>query len=374
MILRRVQSLLGAALVLPLAGCIGFHSLPPPDYAAQADDGVLRVVFDERGDPWPVSADAAVAAVLPGDLDKSRTFRLAGKLDARGAAYDRAAVLDAAAAKLTSGGTGREGPGGRGRVVVLIRGFNNSYESFHAKYAQMRQWLGAQGAAADVRYVEVYWDALHRAGGRVAYPVALFTRSRGNAERAGACGLRDLLRRLPPGTDVTLLAHSLGAVVAMGAMADVPPGRTAPVCDGKPAPHPVPAQLGDVRIAAFAPAVGAGLLEDDKGQVPPALLSHIARFYVAFNPNDPAVTKRKLGLNLPDTLGGDTRLGGNPDFVAQVDDRLAAAGLADGFQTLRFEHKAHELPTYLADTARAQCLLWAAKVLPDAPPDCGLTR
>jgi pimeloyl-ACP methyl ester carboxylesterase len=257
---------------------------------------------------------------------------------------------------------------------VLIRGFNNSYDSFHAKYAQMRQWLGVQGAAADVRYVEVYWDPLHRAGGRVAYPVALFTRSRGNAERAGACGLRDLLRRLPPGTDVTLLAHSLGAVVAMAAMADVPPGREAPTCDGKPAPDPVPAQLGDVRIAAFAPAVGAGLLEDDKGQVPPALLSHIARFYVAFNPNDPAVTKRKLGLNLPDTLGGDTRLGGNSDFVAQVDDRLAAAGLADGFQTLRFEHKAHELPTYLADTARAQCLLWAAKVLPDAPHDCGLTR
>ena len=374
MILRKFQSLLGAALVLPLAGCIGFHSLPPPDYAAQADDGVLRVVFDERGDPWPVSADPAVAAVLPGDLDKSRAFRLAGKLDARGAAYDRVAVLDAAAARLASDGPGRGGQPGRGRVIVLIRGFNNSYDSFHAKYAQMRQWLGAQGAAPDVRYVEVYWDALHRAGGRVAYPVALFTRSRGNAERAGACGLRDLLRRLPPGTDVTLLAHSLGAVVAMGAMADVPPGRAAPVCDGRPAPDPVPAQLGDVRIAAFAPAVGAGLLEDDKGQVPPALLGRLARFYVAFNPNDPAVTKRKLGINLPDTLGGDTRLGGSIRYVARFDAKLAKVGLDQAFQTIEFSQPAHGMAEYLKDAPRAGCLMWAGAILPDRPETCNLSK
>ncbi|MDE2596158.1 MAG: hypothetical protein KGL44_04685 [Sphingomonadales bacterium] len=354
------------SLVLPLAGCTGFHSLPPPDYADLPDDGVLRLVFDERGDPWPLAHDAAAAAeaVIPGDLDKSRSFRLARRLEASGAPYDRAAILDAAAARLGKGG---------GRVVVLINGFNNSYGSFRSKYAGVRQWLAAQGAPADTRYVEVYWDALHRAGGKVAYPVALFPRARGNAERAGACGLRDLLVRLPAGTEVTLVAHSLGSQVALSTVADPPPGRDSIVCDGRPVPATPASQLGDLRLTAFAPALGAGQLEDSTGEFPATLLARVSRFVIAWDPNDPVITKRRYGVNLPDTLGGDTRLGGNEAFVRAVEDKAGAAG-AERFQPLRFEQKSHELTRYLADIPRAACVLWAGKVLPERPAGCTLMR
>jgi len=366
-----VRRCLLAGLALSLAGCVGFHSLPPADYAGAPDDGVLRLVFDERGNPWPLYADAGVRAVLPppGGLDRSRSFRLGRKLQAAGDVYDREAVLDEAVARLT-------GPGNRParRVVVLINGFNNSYGSFHKKYAATREWLVEQGASPDVRFVEVYWDALHRAGGKVAYPALLFPRSRGNAARAGACGLRDLLRRLPAGTEVSLVAHSLGSQVALSAVSEPPPGRKGVDCDGGGEPVPLPAQLGDLRLALFAPALGAQQLQDPAGRISATLLAGLSRLVIAWDPNDRVITKRNFGINLPDTWGGDTRLGGNARFVAAIMQKLAAGTRSDRVSTVQFSQPSHELSAYLADRDRAVCILWAARVLPVRPDGCALAQ
>lgn len=371
MIRRFLRPLLLAACGLPLAGCVGFHSLPPAGYAGALNDGVLRVVFDERGNPWPLGDHPKASAILPPEdgLDRTRSFRLAGKLARIGEAYDRDAILDEAAARLS-------GPGAHpgGRVVVLINGFNNSYGSFHKKYADLRKWLVAQGAPPDLRYVEVYWDALHRAGGKVAYPAMLFPRSRGNAARAGACGLRDLLRRLPEGTQVSLVAHSLGSQVALSGVSPPPPGRRGVDCDGKQAPLPPPAQLADTRVALFAPALGAQQLQDPAGRVPATLLADLSRLLVAWNPNDRVITKRNFGIDLPDSWGGDTRLGGNARFVAGIMRKLAADARSERVSTVRFSQPAHELSAYLADRDRAACILWAARVLPGRPEGCDLTQ
>lgn len=352
-----------ACLVLALQGCVGFHSLPSRDYTEAVPPGVTRIVFDERGDPWPLDADPGAMAQLPPDLDKGAHFGLAERMAKAGLPYDREAILADAARRIGSGT----------RVVVLIKGFNNSYGSFRTKFAATRDWLKAHGAPADLRYVEVYWDALHRAGGKVAYPVALFPRARSNADRMAQCGLRDLLARLPAGTDVSFIAHSLGAVAALDTMAAPPQGWPAVTCTGRTGPAPVPANLGEVRIAAFAPAVGDRQLSD-QGRIDPARFAALNRLYIAWNPRDPAVTKHGKGINLPDTLGGDTRLGGNARFVAQIAAEFAKGGGGRLFQPLEFSQPSHELATYLADRDRAACVLWAAKVLPDQPEGCTLER
>ena len=370
MLRRLVPRVLLVVAALPLAGCVGFHSLPPAGYASAPDDGVLRLVFDERGDPWPLDPGPEAVAILPpeGGLDRSRAFDLASKLKRTGAAYDREAILDQAAARLTLAG-GAEA----GRVVILINGFNNSYGSFRKKYAATREWLAGQGAPAGLRYVEVYWDALHRAGGKVAYPALLFPRARGNAARAGACGLRELLRRLPTSTEVSVVAHSLGTQVALSALADPPPGRGGVGCDGRPGSW-APPLLADSRLALFAPALGGRQLEDTTGRVPAALVGGLSRLVIAWNPNDRVITKRNFGINLPDSFGGDTRLGGNARFIERFTQQIAANGQSARVSTVQFAQPAHELSAYLADGPRAACLLWAVWVLPARPEGCDLTR
>lgn len=358
-----MRFLLPVAMALALSGCVGFHSLPARDYAEAPPQGVTRIVFDERGDPWPLDADPAAIAQLPADLDKEAHFSLAERMAKAGKGYDRAAILAEAAARITPGK----------RVVVLIKGFNNSFGTFRSKYAATRDWLSAQGAGADIHYVEVYWDALHRAGGKVAYPVALFPRARGNADRMAQCGLRDLLARLPTGTQVSFVAHSLGAVAALDTMVTPPPGWPKVACTGREGAPPVPANLGEVRIAAFAPAVGVKQLSDGD-RINTARFAALARLYVAWNPHDPAVTKRGKGVNLPDTLGGDTRLGGNAGFVAQIAGQFSKGGAGNLFQPLEFSQPSHELSTYLADNDRAACVLWAARVLEVRPATCSLER
>lgn len=361
---RLTRLLLPFAAALALPGCVAFHSLPYQDYASRPDDGVLRIVFDQQGDPWPLDNDPATVAVLPPDLDKGRSFRLTQRLAKAAVPYDRTAIIEAAARRIAPGG----------RVVVLIKGFNNSYGTFAREYAATREWLAAEGAPADLRFVEIYWDALHRAGGKVPYPLGLFGRSRGNAERMAQCGLRDLLSRLPAGTDVTFVAHSLGAAAAIDAVVPPPPSWKAVKCTEGKNVMPVPAALGDVRIVAFAPAIGAGQLLDGANRIESARFAGLARLYSAWNPNDPAVTKRQLGLNLPDTIGGDTRLGGNTGFVEKVRRLFAGADMKTRFQPLRFEQKSHALPAYLADRERARCVLWAAMLLPEQPDGCTLSR
>ena len=355
---------------LLLTGCTAFHSLPPRGYASlPADAGAARLILDQNGDPWPEGTSAD--AVLPDSagntvLNKARAFRLADRLAKARLPYDRDGALDRVAAQIAS----HSEPAGR--VVILVRGFDNSFDSFRAKYSAMRAWLAAEGSPP-ARYLDVYWDALHRGNEQAGYPFGRFVRSRSNAERAGRCGLRELLARLPAGTDVTVISHSLGAEVALAALADRPAGRGEVSCGKRPAPA-VPSNLGDVRLVAFAPAVGRVQLLDPEGRVTRRTLGAIDRFYLGFNPNDPAVTKHNKGVNLPDWLGGDTRLGGNRRFVASLDAKLDRLGLADAFQTIAFEQPDHAMAQYLNDKPRARCLMWAGGLLPAKPEGCALSR
>lgn len=327
----------------------------------------MRLVLDQNGDPWP--EDASAEAVVPETLDKSRAFRLSARLDKAGVPYDRAAVLDRVAGRLSGDSEGGQQPG---RVVILIRGFDNSFAAFRTKYAAMRGWLAQEGARP-ARYLDVYWDALHRGSVQAGYPFGRFVRSRTNAERAGRCGLRAVLARFPPGTEVTVVTHSLGAEVGLAALSERPPGRGHVRCGAGEA-TPVPRHLGDVRMLAFAPAIGRVQLLDGDGRANRDTLGAITRFYLGYNPNDPAVTKRNKGVDLPDWLGGDTRLGGNAGFIAKVRAQLDKAGRGDAFQTLVFAQPDHAMARYLEDRPRARCMIWAGGLLRDKPEGCLLER
>ena len=48
------------------------------------------------------------------------------------------------------------------RIVMLIKGYNNSYESNEEEYANVRKWLVDHGTLEKLIFVQVYWDAIHR--------------------------------------------------------------------------------------------------------------------------------------------------------------------------------------------------------------------
>jgi hypothetical protein len=104
------------------------------------------------------------------------------------------------------------------------------------------------------------------------------------------------------------------------------------------------------------------------------IFAQLDRFYVGYNPNDPAVTKKYFGINIPDRFGGDTRLGGNEGYVRHVDELFEKEKLGDSFQVVRFDRRSHDWRDYIALQDSANCLLWAGKLVTGPSPGCTLSR
>lgn len=337
--------------------------MPPANYSTASNDAIQRIVFDQDGDPYPAS-DNPWNLKIPAQVKRgNKGFRLAQYYAEVKKTYDREGILDAAANRIKADlSTGRFR-----RLVFLIKGYNNSYESSHDEYEWARDFIATDGHGRDVLFAEIYWDAIYKGKGTAPAPLAYFADSMTYSNLAGTCGLMALLHRLPAGTDVTFLTHSRGAAVALGSVSDpvFDPGIKKKCLEpGGSAPKPV--QLGDVRLVAFAPAIGSGHARQ------PDLFDLLDRMYVGWNPNDPAVTKKKFGIDVPDDFAGDTRLGGNEAYLKEIDALWASKPGA--FQRAEFKRRSHDWPDYFTLHRPASCLLWAGKVIEVKPDRCDITR
>lgn len=338
--------------VLALAGCSGVHSLPPPTFANRDadDDRVVKVAFDQYGAIYPDAATGGLP-LPPADRARDKDFGLKSFYESLGLPYDQPAIRAQVAALAQQAMAHHHAR----RLVILIRGFNNSHEATEEGFDFLRERIGALAPDPDRVTLEVYWDAY--TSGTMATPLVTtaFLSAIGSSNLAGQCGLRPLLALLPPGTDITFVTHSRGAAVALSVATDPPEdkdrraGRCAPV-------PPPPATLGDVALVAFAPAVGDGLVRKDDA-VPAdlfALFDHIA---IGFNHADEQTSKTMLGIRLGGGLLGDTRLASDERYRDSVE---AASGGRMGHET--FTQKRHAIGAYFAAEQQSQCLLWAGRL------------
>jgi len=368
--MRYLKAIASLAVAGVVTACAGYHTVPPSNYSATSD-GIERIAFDQAGDPYPQSNTPGRLDVPPQPSNHNAAFTLRTYYQVRNVPYDRGILLDQAAARIVEG----LHAGKTRRVVFLIKGFNNSYESFDTQYAWMREQVIATRDPERVFFVQVYWDALFKGQNTLPAPLAYFADSLTYSNHAGDCGLRDLLRRLPAGTDVTFLTHSRGAAVALAALSDPKYDRgISNACRSTTPSHALPEQLGDVRLVAFAPAIGDGHMRVSRDVARTDIFARLDRMYAGYNPNDPAVTKKHFGINVPDRLGGDTRLGGNEIYLHHLDELFANAGFQASFQYERFERKSHDWDQYIAMTTQADCLLWAGMILANPPKGCSVTR
>ena len=264
---------------------------------------------------------------------------------------------------------------GANRVVFVIKGFNNSYESSDSEYEWMREGVLGARRLQGLYFVNVYWDAIYKGKGTAPFPLAYFADSMTYSNHAGDCGLRDLLRLLPQGTDVTFLTHSRGAAVALSSLSDPDyDSKITQNCKSNSLGHEYPSQLGDVRLVAFAPAIGDGHVREIRDIPTTNFFERLDRFYVGYNPNDPAVTKKYFGIDVPDRVAGDTRLGGDESYIKHLDEILTKRGLSEVFQYERFERHSHDWPQYVVQWKQAECLLWAGKLIEAPAAGCMVHR
>ncbi|HEY7810951.1 MAG TPA: hypothetical protein VIA98_11275 [Allosphingosinicella sp.] len=375
--LRSFEAAFGAArsairaaalgVMLALSGCAAYHTIPPAGYSAvEPRHQVMRVAFDMFGEPYPVSRDANDTTFPPQQRRSSNTaFSVRSHYRRLGRPYEPEAILDAWAAEIRASLSARPG----GRVVFLIKGFNNSSGGLTDDYAATRDRIASLGGTDHLIFIEVLWDAFYRGRGTAPLPLAYFADSITSSLLAGTCGLRPLLGRLPEGTNVTLITHSRGGAIALAAFtkANIYAPRQCPV-------PPVPSQLGNVRAVAFAPALGDGIIRrDDNGdgraELAADLFDQLDRLYVGFNPRDPATAKRYFGVSIGARRGGDTRLASDRAYLAEVEGQSAGR-----MQHVEFSHPSHPLQNYLRNEALTRCLLWAGQIIEERPADCGLAR
>lgn len=362
--------LLLISILFGLAGCAGYHSMPPQNYSSTSD-GLERIVFDQWGDPYPRSERVDNLPIPPQVKRGTKGFSVRQYYHDRQMPFNGDGLIQASAKRIEASIRNRNA----GRVVFLIKGFNNSFQANETEYANVRHWLEANGRLENVVFVQVYWDAINRGPGTAPVPLAYFGESMTYSNLAGACGLRALLGHLPAATNVTFLTHSRGAAAALSAIAN-------PLFDKKidtgclrqtDSPKR-PLQLSDVRVIAYAPAIGDGHLRARDGSARVDYYDVIDRIYSSLDPNDPAVTKSGLGVSLPDKLGGDTRFGGTESYVGLIDKLFAEQSHSDDFAQVAFTQPTQDWMRHLDETNNARCLMWAGGIFRDRPETCTLVR
>lgn len=357
------------AASVALAGCAGRHALPSTRYSSAdaSQPPIVNVAFDQNGAIYPRSdSDAGLTWPYPlrrttGPFSLPRHFADTGQLER----YDQNRILEDFAPTIEA----HLADDAEARLVVLIHGFNNSYEQASTSFSHVRTIL-AEDASREV-ILQVYWDGLQDPP-LGFLPFWFWPDSMTYSNRAGQCGLRRLMALLPEGTDVTFVTHSRGAAVALSALADPRYDDGIRTCDPAPAP---PAQLGDVRIASFAPAIGDGHVLQG-GQRGLAAYPQIDGMVVGFGPNDTATDKHKYGVDISERFMGDTRFAANDAYYRQVE-----AGSAGRLQRETFLQSEHAWPAYLgayepyrANSRIARCVLWAAFALARGPEGCAVRR
>jgi hypothetical protein len=277
--------------------------------------------------------------------------------------YDDTPHLETAAQRIAS----RIASSRSGRVVFLIKGFNNSYADSDIDYAFLRQRIQDYNPAEDYTFVQIYWDALAKGPGTAPAPVAYWPDAMTYSNFAGNCGLRRLIRLLPAGTRATFVTHSRGAAVALAALADPEYDGHITRCGLPPLPD---GSLAETYLVAFAPAIGNGHMRKN-GAAAHDMYRNLERIYVGFNANDEVTSKTPLGIRIGPARRGDTRLAAGDRYFVEL------AGASNGrLQREVFHQRAHALTAYMsADQDRqTRCLLWAGRLIETRPQTCEVTR
>lgn len=263
---------LGLALAgaLLLGGCAGYHTMPPANYSdvAHANDRVIKLVFDQEGTLYPPSD----VLTPPQQMDNRNSAFTLKSSRGFGEEYNDTPFIAAAAKKIAD----RAVSSRNGRIVFLIKGFNNSYEEFDNEYAFLRQRIHDYEPNEDLTFVQVYWDALWKGPGTAPAPLAYWGDSMTYSNLAGMCGLRRVLRLLPRGTKASFVTHSRGAAVALGAVTN-PIYQRVNHCNVTGLPD---GSLADSFLVAFAPAIGDGHMRNKEGAVVNDMYRNLDRIYV----------------------------------------------------------------------------------------------
>lgn len=347
-----------------MGGCAGHHSLPPTNFTSTSapDDRIVKVAFDQYGAIYP-DADEAGLPLPPTNVAGQKNFGLRRYYAGLGQTYDPAPIRQKLAATIRAAMNRHRAD----RLVILIKGYDNSFESYDDGFDFLRQRIDTMAPDPARVVLQVYWDGYTSGTGAKPLAPTWFRTAIGSSNLAGQCGLRPLLALLPVGTNITFVTHSRGAAVALTVATDPPEEdrRRADRCDPVP---PAPVTLGDVALIAFAPAVGDGLVRKEK-VVPDDLFATFDRIYIGFNHSDKYTSKTFLGVRLGGKVVADTRLASDVKYRDLVEQ-----GSGGRIAHENYTQKRHAIGAYLASEPQSLCLFWAGRLLAKEPAGCRVRR
>ncbi|RRS06497.1 alpha/beta hydrolase [Pseudoalteromonas sp. J010] len=342
--------------ILALAGCAGLHSMPPKNYSHTDDESTYRVFFDQYGDLYPSSSEA----IMPErkTFGRNYAFSIRTYMKNTNQEYNEN-TIEAHYSKLVSSISDKMNK--QSKLVLLIHGFNNSYEEANLSFEYIKSHLNSKSDSKFI-FIEVYWDGLFKGPFSSPLPLAYWFDSLTYSNIAGQVGLRKLLNRLPHNTNLTIITHSRGAGVAFSAISN-------PVYDKHIIVPEFEDYAGDnissLNIVAIAPAVGNGHPLGD----PSSILNQNSRVFIGFNENDPALQKSKVGSG----KFGDTSLGTDNKFYLKAEKLANVQHLT--LQRVVYEnYNEHGIRGYIDLQAQTDCLFWAANLFNDQPQNCSLSR
>lgn len=348
-----------------LAGCAGQHVRPSANYA-DAPPKVVRVAFDQNGDLYPRKPDEVDwVSPKPTLLDKTlgREFSLRLLTKKSPVPYEPAARL---IAEKSAQEELRRALVDADTLVVLIMGFNVSYSDAIDSFALLRNRVPLL-SANNVATVEVIWDGLVPQSEDDLSTLSKFTfwnKALTYSNLAGQCGLRRLLAAVDRPVKLRFLTHSRGAAVALSSLANPMYDNDIIVHCGRDFPPLDASQFIDVKIAAFAPAIGNGHLTSE---LDAQLRSHKKPLQLALGINERDVATSKSFL--PARSRGDTRLGSDVKYGSTEAGKTRQNV---DFVGVGFNHGSnHSLKAYLDSNPQARdCLLEFAALTSGSTPNC----
>jgi hypothetical protein len=215
--------LIFSALIAFLAGCRDHSTLfPTPQRDDHPDARVQAVYFDMYGDLYPGPAVTFGADSLKdgeglreffardraGNGSTWRSLAAYAGLSPAEAAAEFPIAWQSVQARLQARTKERVRELGavQGRpVLMFVHGFNNVFKGARENYDSTRKIIDARLGPANIRYLDVYWDGMNKAG----VPIGIWGEAQHNFPLIGV-QMRPILAALPSPTPLRIITHSTG--------------------------------------------------------------------------------------------------------------------------------------------------------------------
>lgn len=327
-----------AGLLISVAfsgACAGLHVVPQQNYSvtpAGVKHEVVRVAFDQDGDPYPASPPA----IMPRPPIMSVGLSAYTVKDRFGTNFVPERRIAEVADSINSSLMRTRGP-----LIILIHGYNNSFKAAESSYREIVASIDEVYPERRFTFLQVYWDGIYRGPFTAPLPFAYWFDATTYSNLAGQHGLRSILNRITRDTPVRVITHSRGAAVALSALvnpyydAGIEPGTAESLQYQTSA---------DVVLGMIAPAVGWAHIDSLVATPPPFAL----RVVIGFNASDPTLRKAPLGAQ----RWGTTELGTDTTYFRVAERQLEEAGIeADSVDFTGM--RAHPLRSYLSNREKA---------------------